>query len=284
MKNLNEYIVENSEYFKTYEEICKQYKGTKYENNSEYIELDFVSQFNVYCTFTFESYKRDLFEAVITSPNLELLMTQLNKKFSYAKLELYKSESKSKKFFGKLFNQKTTHMCFIKVSYNKSDGNMLNDEHFLSLLNFFNCFVARKEENDFGVRFYIEQRYCSKLTDEIYKDNKYVYHITSRQSAEKIKKYGLIAKESRKQGVYHPKRIYVLKETDKNEIKTFAEKLYPYKNFVVFRIDLTLLEKKYNGRHIEFYLDPMYSSNCNGLYTLGPILPSCIEEINVDKL
>lgn len=279
MKNLYKYIIEDGEYFKTYEELCEQYKGTEYENDNEFIELDFISQFNVYCIFTFESYKRLLYEAVMSSNDLELMMKQLNKFFSYAKLELRNAESKSKNFIGKLLNRKTVHQCFIKVSYNKSDGDMLNDERFLSLLNFFNCFVARKEENEFGTRFYIEQRYCSKLTDEIYKNNKYVYHITSKQSAEKIKKYGLIAKESRKNGIYHPKRIYVLKETDKNEIKTFAEKLYPYENYVVFRINLKLLEKKYNGRHIEFYLDPMYSSNCNGLYTLGPILPSCIEEI-----
>ena len=81
-----------------------------------------------------------------------------------------------------------------------------------------------------------------------------------------------------------PPRIYVLKEdTTYDELKQFAKKLYPYGNYVVLRIDLKKLKTPKNDK-LRFYVDPAYGSTRKGLYTLGPILPSCIEEINVDKL
>lgn len=284
MKDLYKYIIEDEEYFKTYEEICEQYKGTKYENDNESIEFDFVSQFYKYCMFTFESYQRLLCEAVMYSNDLSIMFKKLYEKFPKAELSLHSAQLKDNSFMGKLFKKSMKCNHFITVSYPKKYGNILTNEVFVSLLNMFNCFTTNVEESDKKIIFRIEQRYCEKVTDDIYDNCKYVYHITSKRSAEKIKKYGLVAKESRKQGIYHPKRIYVTKETNKDVLKYFAKTLFPNDDYVVLQISIKQLKAVYRGNKIEFYIDPMYGTDHNGLYTLGPILPSCIEEIDVDKL
>lgn len=148
MKNLYKYIIEDGEYFKTYEELCEQYKGTEYENDNEFIEFDFACQFNVYCMFTFKSYQRLLYEAVMKSNDLPVMFKKLHERFPEAKLSLYSGQLKDNRFIGKLFKKSTKCNHFISVSYPKKYGNVLTNETFVSLLNMFNCFTTNIEEDD----------------------------------------------------------------------------------------------------------------------------------------
>lgn len=276
MKNLIDCIKyqSTSEYsFDTFEDFCK-----KSDDANEELYLDSFCN-NPSCS-SFCTYQEYLFETLTRSYDLGKLFDTLISMYRNATFSL-KDAYENKGFINSLLGRQKRYHLHIKVKYNKQKCNILDDERFKSLMNLYNCFVTRKIETDTICEFYIEQVYNSDVTLQTYKENRYLYHITSKEKWNKIKKYGLAAKEGQREYFNHPARIYVLREdTDIEEIKLFAKKLYPENNYIILKIDLKKLKTPKNEK-LRFYTDPAYGSSIKGLYTLGPILPSCIEEIEL---
>lgn len=293
MKNLIDIIcLTNNIYnFKTFEEFC--FDNAKINENcvsdDEYAKINDIIEDAYINTFfittglcSFCTYQEFLFETLTRSYDLEKLFKTLVEKYKYARFTL-KDTFEKHSFIDNILGRKKRYHLYINVKYDKRKNNLLNDNSFKSLMNLYNCFVTRKIETDTIVDFYIEQTYSNDVTQNTYKENRFLYHITSEDKLYKIKKYGLIAKEGKRDYFNHPSRIYVLKEsTSFDELKKFAELLYPDKNYTILKIDLKKIKTPKNEK-LRFYIDPAYGSSRNGLYTLGPILPSCIEEININK-
>lgn len=283
---MNKYV------FDSFEDFCKKYatidcNHISYKNSNRMIDIAEDAYIDTFfegitsCSFT--TYQEYLFETLTRSYDLGKLFETLASKYKNARFCL-RSTTENEGFINNLLGRQKRYNLHIMVQYNKRKIDLINDKSFKSLLNLYNCFVTRKSENDAIVEFYIEQVYTNDVTTQTYKENRFLYHITSLDKYSKIRKYGLFAKEGHRDYFNHPARIYVLREDTKyDELKRFAEKLYPDKDYVVLRIDLKKIKTPRNEK-LRFYVDPAYGNTRKGLYTLGPILPSCIEEIDVDKL
>lgn len=160
-----------------------------------------------------------------------------------------------------------------------------NDEEtykkFESLLNFFNYFISRNIKtlkNENVIR--IEARKPKKIdTSETLP---FVYHITTKQAWEKIKRVGL-SNKSHQKVAYHPKRIYCLSnKVNTNQLKKYAYILYGYLDDVVFlKINTNEFKEdreKIDKEVLSFYGDPQTPGNY-GMFTLEYIPSKYIEKI-----
>lgn len=112
-----------------------------------------------------------------------------------------------------------------------------------------------------------------------FKIPKYVYHVTSDDHVEKIKKQGLAPKSKSKLSS-HPERVYITasKQDAVDIAKVFSQKSpewkkTPQKNWAILTIDT----EKIPGDYFKLYKDPNYQK---GYYTVNNIPPYAIEKID----
>ena len=157
-----------------------------------------------------------------------------------------------------------------------------NYKKFESLLNFFNYFISRKQKtsNDEKIIF-IEGRKPAKINTN--DTLPFVYHITTKQAWEKIKKVGLTNKSHKKKS-YHSSRIYcLLSSLPVNILKEYAKLLYDSLDNVVFlKINIKQFKEdreKIDKECLSFYGDPQTPAGY-GVFTLEYIPSKYIEKIN----
>ena len=81
-----------------------------------------------------------------------------------------------------------------------------------------------------------KQKITKDVTDKVYRENNYLYHITKRNKLDKILRFGLQPKSQSKKA-YHPERVYLLSENiPYNTLKKYKKQL---DGDVILKIDLS---------------------------------------------
>jgi len=119
----------------------------------------------------------------------------------------------------------------------------------------------------------VEIMFDAKYDDRInVNDYNFLYHLTSNDKIEKIKKNGLVP-YTRSKVSMHPERIYFSTSLKFQDIIFNKFKLFqPNKSLFTIIISTVLIPDK-----IQFYKDPNFKDN--GIYTYVNIPPSTIVEI-----
>lgn len=138
-----------------------------------------------------------------------------------------------------------------------------NDENFINIIK------DNLKNAKLPVTLHLEAKF-DKKEESI---PKIVFHITSEEFIEKIKKFGLIPKSKSKKS-YHPERIYLALEVEaalsmaaQIQSITEREEYFPY----LISIDTTKL------KDVKFYIDPNFSDY--GVYVLENIPKKAIVQI-----
>ena len=160
-----------------------------------------------------------------------------------------------------------------KVIILQYNDNFKNDkERYQSLLNFYNYF----ESKNYSDSNFIELE--PRKLEIINRDFDYVYHITTKQAYNKIKKVGLCPKSHNKKS-NHGKRIYFLSGNIlKKDLELYADNLYPdNEEVIILKIDIKKLEKERGN--INIYSDPQTINRYKGMFTYNAIPSYYIERI-----
>lgn len=167
-------------------------------------------------------------------------------------------------------------------------------DKLLKILDTYGYFIGDTVINDNNqtVSVLIEPKFPAELPSELIGKLKYAYHITTNDYIDKIKKIGLIPKQSSRPLFDHSgNRIYLLVTPDFNKdvaaLANMIKRNDSRKNrstehinkellYYVLRIDMSALQRK-----LFFYRDPRMVSDVHlsgiGIFTLGNIPPENIE-------
>ena len=154
----------------------------------------------------------------------------------------------------------------LTIEYDDSFRTSKDDQaRFSSIINFFNYYMS-KDIPELNL-IQLEPR---KLEVDSKYAYPYVYHITTKQRYEKIKKVGLHAKSHSRKS-YHPDRIYVLShETTYNQLIECASMLYKdIHECVILKIDTERMEKEWHW--VNFYRDPQFRTDIISMQTMESI-------------
>lgn len=133
-----------------------------------------------------------------------------------------------------------------------------------------NLFRTDKDEDNKTI-FSFEKRYpTSFYARNILNITDKIYHIGPSNIIDKVKKQGLIPKESKSPGFYNEPRIYLSFEKDYYDLEDLAS-IRDVDSMVIFEIDVT----KLNSEH-KFFWDVRMP---NAFFTLEPIPPKAINII-----
>lgn len=133
-----------------------------------------------------------------------------------------------------------------------------------------NLFRTDKDEDNKTI-FSFEKRYpTSFYARNILNITDKIYHIGPSNIIDKVKKQGLIPKESKSPGFYNEPRIYLSFEKDYYDLEDLAS-IRDVDSMVIFEIDVT----KLNSEH-KFFWDGRMP---NAFFTLEPIPPKAINII-----
>lgn len=133
-----------------------------------------------------------------------------------------------------------------------------------------NLFRTDKDEDNKTI-FSFEKRYpTSFYARNILNITDKIYHIGPSNIIDKVKKQGLIPKESKSPGFYNEPRIYLSFEKDYYDLEDLAS-IRDVDSMVIFEIDVT----KLNSEHKFFWDGRMPSA----FFTLEPIPPKAISII-----
>lgn len=161
-----------------------------------------------------------------------------------------------------------------------NDKELINDEEFKSLLNFYNYYVSYCEKRKNNYEVYIEPYKPEEMTDYIYDDCKgIVYRFINDNGLKRLNHHGLVPRHDNDR--YYPRYIFVVADKDKNELKETLSKVQreiKKTNIHLIRIDLNKYENK-----LKFYKDPA-SVNYAAFVTREYIPKYCCEEIDIKKL
>lgn len=133
-----------------------------------------------------------------------------------------------------------------------------------------NLFRTDKDEDNKTI-FSFEKRYpTSFYARNILNITDKIYHIGPSNIIDKVKKQGLIPKESKSPGFYNEPRIYLSFEKDYYDLEDLAS-IRDVDSMVIFEIDVT----KLNPEH-KFFWDGRMP---NAFFSLEPISPNAITVI-----
>lgn len=133
-----------------------------------------------------------------------------------------------------------------------------------------NLFRTDKDEDNKTI-FSFEKRYpTSFYARNILNITDKIYHIGPSNIIDKVKKQGLIPKESKSPGFYNEPRIYFSFEKDYYDLEDLAS-IRDVDSMVIFEIDVT----KLNSEH-KFFWDGRMP---NAFFSLEPISPNAITVI-----
>lgn len=160
-----------------------------------------------------------------------------------------------------------------------SDKELINNETFKSLLNFYNYYISfcetRKHDNINYYEVYIEPYKPEDKTDYIYNDcNGIVYRFVNDDGLKRLNHHGLVPRHDTDR--YYPRYIFVVANKNKDELKkTLSQVQREIKktNLHLIKINLNKYENK-----LRFYKDTA-SVNYDAYVTREYIPKYCCEEI-----
>ena len=145
----------------------------------------------------------------------------------------------------------------------------------------------KEKETPSGIKYIYfleedEDKYLENVDNFVYKKCKGIlWHLTTKENAEKILKNGLEVREDRKLST-HPPRIYFLDfNTSNKNIKEYSKQLFKdvdENQYALLKIDLN----KFN-EPLRFFRDET-TLGCDAYFVRKPIPAKCISEVNIDKL
>lgn len=174
--------------------------------------------------------------------------------------------------------------------YCKDDNsytNLLHDDNFYNILNFYNYFITHKEDNIIS----LEPKYSSLANDVVESNDWIAYHFTKRENVDNILKKGLRLKTDKENRRSYPARIYLFVPNSNNlkrhrltciqiikAINHVEEKEEPFKlsDYAILKIDFK------HHTYFDFYRDSTMKGNAVFIYENIP--PQYIEEIPIDIL
>ena len=236
MKSLKQFITEFSNIFKeplhpTYEDYCK-YFGERDEM---------------------------IFETLLFSYSLNKFEKDL---YKYFKKHIFYTAISNKR------DEENNLYYDIKVCF--KPGFDFENKRYKSLINFYNLYEAESKTDKNGKHIWFKQDKTKDMTEKIYSEHKYLYHITKSIYLDKILKYGLQPKSKTKNNEYHPYRVYLLPDTTPYRILMNYKKLLD--GDVILKIDLSKLPKMN-------IFDDSDTPNIEAYYCENFIPPSCISVV-----
>ena len=161
-----------------------------------------------------------------------------------------------------------------------TNNDLINDEEFKSLLNFYNYYVSFCEERKYNnikyYEVYIEPYKPEDKTNYIYNDcNGIVYRFVNDNGFKRLNHHGLVPRHDNDR--YYPRYIYVIADKDQGKLKETLGKVHreiKKTNLHLIKIDLN----KYENR-LKFYKDHA-SVNYDAFVTREYIPKYCCEEID----
>lgn len=196
----------------------------------------------------------------------------------------------SKELVSKLkdkFNDKIINPRFVETMKDTNsftieidDKDLINDEEFKSIMNFYNYYVSYCERKNNNYEVYIEPYKPKEVTDYIYNDCKgIIYRYVDDYGLKRLNHHGLVPRHDIKR--YYPMYIFVVGNHDKDKlIRTL--KLIPKdikkKNLHLIKIDLN----KYKNK-LKFFIDTA-TVNYEAYVTREYIPKYCCEEINLEDI
>ena len=227
------------------------------DNISETLQKDFEStMWNDILGPIYENIQEDIYENIVNSYNSKDL--------------LYKLKDKYYDYIVKPRFVETVKINKNSFTIEVSDKDIINEDEFKSLLNFYNYYVGYCEKRNNNYEVYIEPYKPQEETDYIYNDCKgIVYRLVDDNGLKRIKRHGLVPRHDINR--YYPKYIYVF--TDINDTDKVKHDIKKQGNLHLIKIDLN----KYSNK-LRFYIDPA-TINYKAFVTREYIPKYCCEEI-----
>lgn len=266
---------------KTLESYIKRYKSAgRYYNNpniEDWMLLNNIEEINEYNKFDFERCmwnsrrgpKYDIWMENVVYENLnysydpDILYQKLVQKFNVYNAIYADSNSKIKSF-----------------TFDIKEKELLNNEEFKSLLNFYNYYVSFCDNYKDFYRIYVEPYKPEEKTDYIYNNCKgIVYRFVDDNGLKRLKNHGLSPRHDIDR--YYPRYIFVVANEDKNKLKeTFKsiQREIKKRNLHLIEIDLNKYENK-----LRFYVD-VASVNYDAYVTREYIPKYCCREIDMNNI
>lgn len=278
MKKLSEFIKDKQH--------IRSLKAAKYDNptiidmiEANNLDVESLSDFDIklledflwndrirnYDTFHNNVVYESLNHSYDTDELIDKIHTKFEDKLSYLSNKIEVEDSKINSF-----------SVFAK------DENLENDEEFKSLLNFYNYFIS-KSENEFGCRhLYIEPYKPEEKTEYIYNDCKgIIYRCVDKNALNKVLKVGLVPHHDKGRNRYYPKYTYCVASDSLQELRKIIPKIsgdIKKSSLHILKIDLN----KYKNK-IRFFVDPA-SVNYPAYFTREYIPRYCCEEITLEEI
>lgn len=160
-----------------------------------------------------------------------------------------------------------------------SNKELINNEEFKSLLNFYNYYISfceeRKYEQTIYHEIYIEPYKPEEKTDYIYNECKgIVYRFVDNNGLKRLNHHGLVPRHDADR--YYPRYIFVIADKDELKLKktlSLVQREIKKTNLHLIKIDLNKYENK-----LRFYKDTA-SVNYEAYVTREYIPKYCCEEI-----
>ena len=198
-------------------------------------------------------------------------MKYLNK--SYNPDELYQKLVEKFNVSNGIYAETNSNIKSFTFEVNNKE--IINNEEFKSLLNFYNFYVSFCENRNNKYQVYIEPYKPEDKTDYIYNDCKgIVYRFVNDNGLKRLKNHGLSPRHDIDR--YYPRYIFVIADKDESRLKDILSKVQQEikkTDLHLIKIDLNKYENK-----LRFYVDPA-SVNYDAFVTREYIPKYCCEEI-----
>lgn len=260
MQNLSEFV-QTKLYFDNLSQPIEDYLLENLKNSIDNYDVRFGNDHQFFPDgYPADNYNEYLYESLLRSYNLDKFIDKLRKIFSIQQEQVF-----SKWSVGVLIG----------------NGFDKNNPRFISLCNLYNVFISeeKKPYPDLDLTWVVfDQTKPDNVTDDIYRENEFLYHITNHVVVDKILKYGLQPKSHSKKS-YHPERIYLF--TSYTPINVLKNMMNQLNGDTLLKINIQKFKREYKQK-LNFYIDPSFPVENNeyiAVFTENTIYPTVIEEI-----
>lgn len=261
------------EYIKSYKYPAKYYYNPNIE---DWMEINHIEKITEDIQYDFERIMWNHFRGPKYNIWIENVVYE-NINNSYDPDELYQKLVKKFNVSNGIYAETNNNVK--SFTFDIDNENLINDEEFKSLLNFYNYYVSFCEKRNNKYQVYIEPYKPEEKTNYIYNDCKgIVYRFVDDNGLKRIENHGLAPRHDKDR--YYPRYIFVIADKDENRLKdTFfkVQREIKKNNLHLIRIDLNKYENK-----LRFYVDPA-SVNYDAFVTREYIPKYCCEEIKVSS-
>ena len=256
--------------------FIKQYKyPRKYYNNpniEDWMKLNNINEITEDIQYVFEYMMWNPWRG----PKYEILQENViyeNLNKSYNPDELYQKLVEKFNVSNGIYAETNSNIKSFTFEVNNKE--IINNEEFKSLLNFYNFYVSFCEKRNNKYQVYIEPYKPEDKTDYIYNDCKgIVYRFVNDNGLKRLKNHGLSPRHDIDR--YYPRYIFVIADKDESRLKDILSKVQQEikkTDLHLIKIDLNKYENK-----LRFYVDPA-SVNYDAFVTREYIPKYCCEEI-----